>query len=103
MTGDKFPERVRLEGKLEGPLASEVCVFTGQLKISRSDAATIANEAGAAVEPGVNKKATIVVVGNQDLDRLAGKTKSAKHLKTEELAAKGFPIRILQRVILWRS
>ena len=37
-----------------------------------------------------------MVVGNQDLDRLAGKTKSAKHLRVEELAAKGFPIRILQ-------
>ncbi len=103
MTGDKLLERVRLEGKLEGPLAGEVCMFTGQLKISRSDAATIANEAGAAVEPGVNKKATIVVVGNQDLDRLAGKTKSAKHLRAEELAAKGFPIRILQERDFGRS
>ncbi|MEP6828437.1 MAG: exonuclease domain-containing protein [Aestuariivirga sp.] len=96
VVGGKYPERIRLEGKLDGPLAGEVCVFTGQLKISRSDAATIANEAGAAVEPGVNKKTTIVVVGDQDLERLAGKTKSAKHLKAEELAAKGFPIRILQ-------
>lgn len=95
-SGGKFPERIRLEGKVEGPLAGEVCVFTGQLKISRNEAARIANEAGAAVEPGVNKRTTIVVVGDQDLERLAGKTKSAKHLKAEELAATGFPIRILQ-------
>ncbi len=66
------------------------------MKVSRVEAAKIANEAGAAVEPGVNKRTTIVIVGDQDLDRLAGKTKSAKHIKAEELAAKGFPIRILQ-------
>lgn len=94
--GQKYPERIRLEAKSDGPLAGEVCVFTGQLKISRSDAARIANEAGAAVEPIVNKKTTIVVVGEQDLNRLAGKAKSVKHLKAEELAAKGFPIRIVQ-------
>lgn len=95
-SGTNYPERVRLEGKLEGPLAGEVCVFTGQLKVSRVDAAKIANEAGAAVEPRVNKNTTIVIVGDQDLDRLAGKAKSSKHLKAEELATKGFPIRILQ-------
>jgi DNA polymerase III subunit epsilon len=96
ISGGNYPERVRLEGKLEGPLAGEVCVFTGQLKVSRVEAAKIANEAGAAVEPGVNKNTTIVVVGDQDLERLAGKSKSSKHLKAEELATKGFPIRILQ-------
>ena len=93
---NKYSERITLEGKEEGPLAGEVCVFTGQLKISRADAARIANEAGAAVEPGVNKKTTIVVVGDQDLERLAGKSKSSKHLKAEEMAANGFAIRILQ-------
>jgi DNA polymerase III subunit epsilon len=93
---EKFPQRVKLEGKSEGRLAGEVCVFTGSMKIERNEAQRIANEAGAAVESGVNKRTTIVVVGEQDLLRLAGKSKSAKHIKAEELAAKGFPIRILQ-------
>lgn len=96
LSGEKYEQRIRLEGKSEGPLAGEVCVFTGAMKIPRADAAKVANEAGAAVEPGVTKRTTIVVVGDQDLERLAGKTKSSKHLKAEELAAKGFPIRILQ-------
>ncbi len=81
ITRDKYSERIRLEGKLDGPLAGEVCVFTGQLVISRTEAAKIANDAGAAVEPGVNKKTTLVIVGDQELDRLAGKAKSAKHLR----------------------
>jgi DNA polymerase-3 subunit epsilon len=96
VANDKYSDRIKLEGKSDGPLVGEVCVFTGQMKISRADAARIANESGAAVEPGVSKRTTIVVVGDQDLDRLAGKDKSSKHLKAEELVAKGFPIRILQ-------
>jgi DNA polymerase III subunit epsilon len=96
IAGEKFSQRVKLEGKSEGPLSGEVCVFTGSMKIDRYDAQRIANEAGAAVESGVNKRTTIVVVGEQDLQLLAGKSKSAKHLKAEELASKGFPIRILQ-------
>jgi DNA polymerase-3 subunit epsilon len=96
LSGEKYEQRIRLEGKSEGPLAGDVCVFTGAMQIPRADAAKIANEAGAAVEPGVTKRTTIVVVGDQDLERLAGKTKSSKHLKAEELASKGFPIRILQ-------
>jgi len=91
-----YSERIKLEGGDEGPLAGEVCVFTGELGISRSEAAALANKAGSAVDPGVTKRTTLVVVGDQDLERLAGKTKSGKHLKAEELAAKGFPIRIIQ-------
>lgn len=96
LSGEKYEQRIKLEGKSEGILAGEVCVFTGQMQIPRADAAKVANEAGAAVEPGVTKRTTIVVVGDQDLERLAGKTKSSKHLKAEEMASKGLPIRILQ-------
>ncbi len=90
-----YSERIKLEGGLEGPLAGEVCVFTGELQISRREAAELANKAGSAVHPNVTKKTTLLVVGDQDLDRLAGKTKSSKHLKAEELVEKGFPLRIL--------
>ncbi len=96
LSGEKYEQRIKLIGKLEGPLAGEVCVFTGQMQIPRADAARIANDAGAAVDPGVTKRTTLVVVGDQDLERLAGKTKSSKHLKAEEMASKGIPIRILQ-------
>jgi DNA polymerase-3 subunit epsilon len=36
------------------------------------------------------------VVGDQDVTRLAGHSKSSKHRKAEELIAKGVPIRILR-------
>ena len=91
-----YSEKIKLEGGNEGPLVGEVCVFTGQLVIPRSEAAAIANSAGAAVDPSVTKRTTIVVVGDQDLERLKGKDKSSKHLKAEEFARKGFRIRILQ-------
>jgi DNA polymerase-3 subunit epsilon len=35
------------------------------------------------------------VVGDQDISRLGGKDKSSKHVKAEELIAKGQKIRIL--------
>ena len=85
-----------MDGGTDGPLSGEVCVFTGELQISRQEAAKLANAAGSAIHPNVTKKTTLVVVGNQDLERLAGKQKSSKHLKAEELAAKGLPIRIIQ-------
>lgn len=90
-----YSERIKLEGKSEGPLAGEVCVFTGELKIPRREAAELANNAGSAVHPSVTKNTTLVVVGDQDLDRLAGKERSNKHLKAEEMLERGLPIRIL--------
>ncbi len=55
----------------------------------------MAHAAGAAVESGVTKYTTILVVGDQDIDKLAGRAKSSKHRKAESLIAKGQYIRIL--------
>lgn len=41
------------------------------------------------------RKTTLLVVGDQDIDRLAGKDKSLKHIKAESLIAQGQKIRIL--------
>ena len=90
-----YPDAIRLEGSSDGPLAGEVCVFTGELQVSRQEAAELANKAGAAIHPNVTKKTTIVVVGNQDLRQLAGKVKSNKHIKAEELARNGQLVRIV--------
>jgi DNA polymerase III subunit epsilon len=38
----------------------------------------------------------MLVVGDQDIAKLAGHEKSSKHRKAEELIAKGTPIRILK-------
>jgi DNA polymerase-3 subunit epsilon len=61
----------------------------------RRNAADRAHELGAAVEPSVTKHTTLLVVGDQDLSRLAGQSKSSKHRKAEQLIATGQPIRIL--------
>lgn len=79
----------------DGPLFGERLVFTGSLAIPRAEAKAMAAELGCDVSGGVNRKTTLLVVGDQDVSRLAGKDKSEKHRKAEELIGKGLPIRIL--------
>lgn len=86
---------IKRDGNPEGPLYGEVLVFTGTLDLSRSEAANIAAQIGCQVDPGVNKKTTILVVGDQDIKKLAGHKKSSKHRKAEQLISKGHSIRII--------
>jgi len=44
----------------------------------------------------VTKNTTLLVVGDQDISKLAGKNKSSKHLKAEQLISKGQLIRIIK-------
>ena len=90
-----YPEQVRRVGSGDGPLAGERVVFTGQLGIARKEAADQAAGLGADVHPGVTKHTSLLVVGDQDVQLLAGHEKSAKHRKAEQLIAKGQAIRIL--------
>ncbi len=87
---------VRREGNPEGELFGEEIVFTGALVIQRNEASNFAAGIGCKVADGVTKKTTLLVVGDQDVTKLAGKEKSAKHLKAELLIAKGQKIRILK-------
>ena len=84
------------EGSIEGPLFGNVAVFTGSLAIPRREAADLAARAGCAVASSVTKKTTLLIVGDQDISKLAGKTKSSKHLKAEQLISQGYNIRILR-------
>ena len=86
---------IRRSGDGDGPLVGESIVFTGALSMPRQSAADRADGLGAAVEPGVTKHTTLLVVGDQDLSKLAGQLKSSKHRKAEQLIAKGQSIRIL--------
>jgi DNA polymerase III subunit epsilon len=79
----------------EGPLYGEVLVFTGTLSMLRYDAAVAASNAGCQVDAGVTKHTTLLIVGDQDISKLAGHTKSSKHRKAEELISQGQRIRIL--------
>ena len=84
------------DGNPDGHLFGQIIVFTGSLTMVRSQATDIAARMGCSVAGAVTKKTTLLVVGDQDVGRLAGKTKSSKHLKAEKLIAKGQAIRILK-------
>lgn len=87
---------IERDGNPEGPLCGEVLVFTGALEVPRREAADMAARIGCRVDPGVTKKTTILVVGDQDVKRLAGHEKSSKHRKAECLISEGYAIRILR-------
>lgn len=87
---------IKRDGNPEGELYGEILVFTGALEIPRSEAADLAASIGCTVAPGVTKKTTLLVVGDQDISKLAGKEKSAKHIKAEQLIKQGQSIRILK-------
>lgn len=78
-----------------GPLFGEVIVFTGSLSIPRRAAAKLAADGGCLVSESVNSSTTLLIVGDQDIRRLAGHEKSSKHRKAESLMLKGQPLRIL--------
>jgi len=83
------------DGNPDGELFGEVLVFTGALTISRGEAADLAAAAGCRVDDGVTKHTTILVVGDQDIRRLAGHERSSKQRRAEQLIAIGQHIRIL--------
>ncbi len=83
-------------GNPEGPLYGEILVFTGELRIDRHVAEEMAAKIGCHVARSVTNKTTVLVVGNQDIRKLAGHEKSSKHRKAEDLISKGLEIRILK-------
>lgn len=94
-----FPDqsyKISQDGNPEGAFYGEILVFTGALQIPRRTAADMAAKIGCTVADGVNKKTTILVVGDQDVKKLAGHEKSSKHRKVEKLIAEGSRIRILR-------
>lgn len=99
---DPQRSRVSQEGSPEGPLAGEVVVFTGALSIPRAEAATRAAQLGCDVRDSVSTKITMLVVGQQDLDKLGGYTKSSKQRKAETLVLQGAAISILSEADFMR-
>lgn len=84
------------EANREGAFYGESIVFTGALSMPRSKASEQAAKLGCTVETGVTTKTTMLVIGTQDLKKLAGKDKSNKHRHAEELILNGQEIRILR-------
>jgi DNA polymerase-3 subunit epsilon len=66
------------DGNPDGELFNEILVFTGSLSISRREAADAAALVGCRVDDNVTKHTTMLVVGDQDLRKLAGHEKKFK-------------------------
>ena len=82
-------------GNPDGRLFGEAIAFTGTLSIGRREAADLASRGGCEVLDSVTKRTTLLVVGDQDIKKLAGHEKSSKQRKAEQLIAEGQRIRIL--------
>lgn len=82
-------------GRTDGPLSGEIVVFTGKLSMTRREAADLAAAMGMEVAGSVTRETSILVVGDQDLRRLAGEEKSGKHRRAEELIREGATVRII--------
>lgn len=78
-----------------GHLFGERIVFSGKLSIPRREASARAATVGCEVCSSVNARITILVIGIQDLQKLAGHQKSSQHRRAEELISLGYPIRII--------
>ncbi|ASG01719.1 exonuclease domain-containing protein [Vibrio anguillarum] len=87
---------IKRDGNPEGEFYGEVLVFTGTLIIPRREAADLAAQVGCQVASGVTKRTTMLVVGDLDIAKLAGKEKSSKHLKAEKLILSGQRIKIIR-------
>jgi DNA polymerase-3 subunit epsilon len=73
----------------DGPFFGVNIVFTGALEMPRREATSLAASLGFSVDKGVTKKTNILIVGDQDAQKLAGKDKSSKHIKAEKLITNG--------------
>jgi DNA polymerase-3 subunit epsilon len=94
--------RIFAEGNPEGDLYGDVVLFTGKICVERREAARRAAEVGLKVVDNFSRKVTILVVGDQDLAKLVpGQAKSTKHVKAEEAAKAGHPIRIVGESDFW--
>ncbi|KAA3639423.1 MAG: transposase [Proteobacteria bacterium] len=89
-------EKVAREGNQEGIFYGQSLVFTGALTIVRREAADYASQLGFSVKSSVSKKTDILVVGDQDIEKLAGHSKSSKHRKADELNRNGAGIKIIK-------
>lgn len=94
--GLTYNRRVIREGNPLGHLYGELLVFTGTICLPRAKASELAAEAGCDTSDSVTKDTTILVVGDQDLRKLAGHTISSKQHKAETMRLQGHPIRIIQ-------
>lgn len=91
----KIEKNQNLSPNSEGVLFGERIAFTGACHLPRRDLEIAAANAGCEIHNTVKNNTTILVVGEIDLSKLAGYSKSSKQRKAEELIEKGNHIKII--------
>jgi DNA polymerase-3 subunit epsilon len=89
-------KETHLEGNPAGPLYGETAVFTGSFSVVKRDLELLAAEAGCDVRSSVTKATTLLILGDQDLRKLAGKKTSQKEVDADKLIEAGQDIRKLR-------
>ncbi len=87
-------------GDTDGPLYGQTVVFTGTLhSMTRREAFQLVSGVGARPGDGVTKATNILVVGEQDIARLAaGETMSAKQRKAAKMRLDGQDIQLMSEM-----
>ncbi len=88
-------KQVSVKANPSGHLSGKHIVFTGNLSISRKEAAQLAADVGCTIKSGITKSTNYLVVGEQDLTLTKGKKRSSKQRKADDYIAKGIPIKVL--------
>ncbi len=93
--GGYFPKSVAREGNPRGAMYGHAACFSGDLSMSREEAARLAAEAGVTVKASVSRKVSMLVVGSYDLSGGADGYLSTKHRRAVELIEQGHSLQIL--------
>ena len=88
-------------GDPTGRFHGQTILFTGNIGLPRPEAEKIAKRVGFDIAESISRKVSILVVGMQDLNRLAGFDKSSKQRKAEALLKAGHDIQIVSDADFW--
>lgn len=88
-------------GDPNGRFHGQTILFTGDIGLSRTEAEEIARKVGFNTAASMTKKVNLLVVGIQDINRLAGHNKSSKQRKAEELQRAGHDVQIISDSDFW--
>ncbi|MCW2898706.1 MAG: polymerase-3 subunit epsilon [Streptosporangiaceae bacterium] len=95
LTAASRPPEAAADADPEHPLFGQVMVFTGALSIRRQDVWDAVAGCGAVVEPGVNKRTTLLVVGDGFTGHDPADFWTGKAAKATKWRAKGHRIEVL--------
>jgi DNA polymerase-3 subunit epsilon len=89
-------KKTNLAGNPDGPLYGEAAVVTGDFNGGQRELEELAADVGCDVRDWVTKATTILIVGDQDLRKLAGHEASRKQRDAQRLLEQGQDIRVMK-------